>query len=224
MTYSPSLANWIKKRLINSETNTYKIGEFTITNDGVMLIGTNMGNHLNGTKLNDILLGNSGNDILFGGDGRDFLCGGAGNDRLHGGAGRDRLEGWHGNDSLFGGAGVDALYGGAGNDVLYGGADNDFLCGGSGNDQLYGGEGADTFVFRPATNGPTSTTTYMDYQLGVDKVRIDQRLMPNGFNESMIKVNEDGNLFIQTAVGHMMVFDTLGPNDISALYADISLI
>jgi Ca2+-binding RTX toxin-like protein len=224
MTYSPSLTKWINKHLINSKTNTYKIGEFTITNNGVMRDGTHKDDRLNGTTLDDILWGNSGNDNLFGGGGRDFLNGGAGNDRLFGGAGDDWLEGWGDNDHLFGGAGVDALYGGAGNDVLYGGAGNDFLCGGSGNDQLYGGAGADTFVFRPATNGPTSTTTYMDYQLGVDKVRIDGRLMPNGFNESMIKVNEDGNLFIETAGGHMMVFDTLGRNDISALYADISLI
>jgi hypothetical protein len=40
----------------------------------------------------------------------------------------------------------------------------------------------------------------------------------------MIKVEADGDLFIQTSGGHKMVFETLDRGDINALYASIELI
>jgi hypothetical protein len=59
---------------------------------------------------------------------------------------------------------------------------------------------------------------------GVDTLRIDRDLMPNGFKESMIKVEGDGDLYITTSGGHKMVFETLDRTDIGKLFDSIDLI
>jgi Ca2+-binding RTX toxin-like protein len=149
---------------------------------------------------------------LYGGKGKDLLTGGSEDDELFGRAGDDRLEGWHDADLLTGGAGNDALHGGNG---------DDYLCAGSNSDELFGGAGADLFVFRPEVNGPKSQSVYMDFQIGIDELRIDGSLMPDGSKKSLTKVEGDGDLFIVTEGGHRLVFETLDRNDNDALYNSI---
>ncbi len=221
---SKSLQNFIDRYLVDGATNTYQIDHFVIVNNGVMTDGDYTDEEMSGSGLNDILWGNGGDDLMYGGRGKDLLTGGADDDEMFGGAGDDRLEGWHDADLLVGAAGNDALYGGPGNDELYGGNGDDYLCAGSNSDELYGGAGADLFVFRPEVNGPKSQSVYMDFQIGIDELRIDGSLMPDGFKKSMIRVEGDGDLFIVTEGGHRMVFETLDRSDIDALYDSIQLI
>ncbi len=221
---SQSLSNFIDTYLIDETNKIYRIDNFTITNDGEMLDGSSTHDSLTGSKLGDIIWGNGGNDTLYGGGDQDLLTGGPGDDKLYGGIGDDRLQGWDGADKLYGENGKDALYGGPGNDLLYGGAGNDYLCAGSSDDSLWGGDGVDTFVFRPELSAPKSQSVYKDWQIGIDQLSIDSDLMPNGITKSMIKVEADGDLFIQTAGGHRMVFETLDSGDKTALYDSILLI
>lgn len=221
---SQSLQNFIDRYLVDAATETYQIDHFVIINNGAMVDGNNKSEQLSGTGANDIIWGNGGDDFMVAGAGKDLLTGGAADDEMYGGSGADRLEGWNDDDFLFGGSGDDALYGGSGSDELYGGSGKDYLCAGSNSDVLYGGSGADLFVFRPDVDGVKSQSVYMDFELGLDELRIDSSLTPDGFRESMIKVNGDGNLFIVVEGGHRLVFETLDRNDIDALYDSIQLI
>lgn len=224
MAYSTSLQNFIDDFQVEGTENTYHIDNFTIVRDGLMLDGEINSDMLLGGSLNDVLWGNGGHDTMYGNGGKDFLTGAAGSDSLYGGGGNDRLQGWDEEDILFGARGEDALYGGLGSDELYGGGGNDYLCAGANSDELTGGGGRDIFAFRPAVDGPKSQSTYLDFVPGVDRLKIDSDLVPNGFDQSMIKVEADGDLCITTAGGHRMVFETLGRSDIEALYDSIGLI
>ncbi len=224
MGISLSFQKFIDGWLFSASTSTYKIGTFTIINNGVLLEGTRSFDTLVGTTKSDIIWGNDGDDVVRAGGGRDFLAGGKGNDRLYGDDGDDRLEGWADNDQLFGGNGIDALFGGEGSDKLFGGAGNDYLCGGSSKDELYGGAGSDIFVFRPQLSSPKSESVYMDFDTSQDRVRIEDYLLPNGFSKSMIKVDADGDLIIDTYGGHRLSFENLDRSDINALYYRIDLI
>lgn len=221
---SNSLQHFLDTHVVDAKKKIYKIDNFTIVNNGALHDGSNGANTFIGTARNDIAWGNGGNDVLRGEDGVDLLTGGPGNDRLFGGNGDDRLQGWADHDYLEGGSGRDALYGGAGNDTLFGGAGNDYLCAGEGRDRLTGGAGADVFVFRPGETAPRSQSVYLDFQPGVDQLRIEDYLMPNGFTKSMLKVEADGDLYIATTGGHRMVFENLDRGDIDALYRSIDLI
>jgi Ca2+-binding RTX toxin-like protein len=225
---SKALQKFINESLLEidatSKVATYMIGSFKISNNGLMLDGTNKADNFVGGALNDILWGNQGSDNMRGGGGRDLLIGGHGHDILHGDDGDDRLEGRNDNDKLFGGKGNDALFGGTGNDMLFGGNGNDYLCAGSGNDVLIGGAGRDTFVFRPELGVAASTSTYTDFTIGQDKLKIEDYLLPKDFSKSAIGVEADGDLFIATAGGHRLVFESLDSNDINGLYNAITLI
>lgn len=119
---------------------------------------------------------------LTSGDGNDVLIGNGLNNVLIGGGAEDKLLGNSGNDDLIGGQGRDTLYGGAGNDTLRGG---------EGNDALIGGIGADVFSF-----DRLGTKDYvMDFEVGVDKLRIDVLDPANsgvsigyGFNDAGVRV------------------------------------
>ncbi len=221
---SKSLQEFIDKYLVDASQKIYTISGFTIKNDGVMIDGSGGADTQNGNTKSDILWGNGGNDVMRGAGARDLLTGGAGHDSMYGDTGDDRLEGWGDNDKIYGGDGKDELYGGNGNDTLYGGAGDDYLCAGSGKDHLYGGAGRDMFVFRPELGSIASESKYMDFVPGEDRLRIEDYLLPQGFNKTMIKVEADGDLFITTAGGHRMVFESLDSGDINALYNSISLI
>jgi Ca2+-binding RTX toxin-like protein len=169
---SQSRQNFIDRYLVDAATDTYQIDHFVIVNNGVLTDGDYTDEGMSGSGLNDILWDNGGDDLLYGGKGKDLLTGGSDDDELFGRAGDDRLEGWHD---------ADLLTGGAGNDALYGGNTDDYLCAGSNSDELSGGAGADLFVFRPEVNGPKSQSVYMDFQIGIDELRIDGSLMPDGF-------------------------------------------
>jgi Ca2+-binding RTX toxin-like protein len=221
---SSSLQNFFDMYTVNAAQKIYTIGNFTITNNGMLFDGTSAAETVTGTGQSDILWSNGGADILRGGNARDLLTGGAGNDTLFGGNGDDRLEGWGHNDRLLGEAGKDALYGGDGNDVLLGGADDDYLCAGSGQDNLTGGGGADLFVFRPSLGAPASTSTYHDFNPAHDRLRIEDYLLPDGLRRDMVKVDSDGDLFIKVEGGHRLVFESLGRADIDALLDAITYI
>lgn len=124
-----------------------------------------LGGSLNGAGGDDVLWGAGGLDIISGGDGNDYLYGGSNNDTLRGGSGTDYLRGDGGNDQLFGDSGADYLKGGTGGDTLRGG---------TGADVLNGGSGADGFVFQTAYG--TATDTIEDFEVGVDKLKLEDGL------------------------------------------------
>lgn len=130
-----------------------------------------------GSPLADRLRIFNGNDRIFGFAGNDEFWGGAGVDRLNGGVGNDTLNGDAGNDVLNGDAGNDNLLGGTGNDNMVGGGGNDQLTGGVGVDVLRGGAGRDRFNFdigRPFNRNLIGIDRIVDFQRGVDKIRIDR--------------------------------------------------
>lgn len=221
---SRQLKSWIDRHLVDLDHSIYRVDNFVFTNSGAIRDGSLSDDLQVGTSRGDLIWGGDGDDTMYGEGGHDLLYGGRGNDAMYGGAGNDRLEGWGGDDVMYGGAGRDELYGGAGNDRLYGGAGNDFLCGGSGNDSLWGGRGRDTFVFRPDEGAPMSQSTYMDFNLRQDRLKIDGDLLPNGLDRSMIEVEADGNLSITVAGGHRMVFETLDHRHIDRLFDNIEII
>jgi Ca2+-binding RTX toxin-like protein len=110
--------------------------------------------------------GGGGNDIVFGMGGTDYLFGDAGNDTIYG---------LNGNDVLNGGTGSDYLSGDAGNDSLFGGDGSDTLFGGAGTDDITGGAGADKFAF----NATSDRDNILDFQIGIDRIRIDTGLASN---------------------------------------------
>lgn len=152
------------------------------------LLGQTDADVLYGLNGNDSLSGGSGYDRLFGGDGSDKLDGEQGGGILWGGAGNDTLWADDGSNRLYGGDGRDllssssydaaALYGGAGSDTLSG-TTGDTLLGGDGNDILYGragarltgGAGADVFEFDTDYRQPA--TRVSDFEIGIDRIRVD---------------------------------------------------
>lgn len=222
--HSPLLQRWISENALDADLRTYQVDRFLLVNDGHLRAGSAGHDVLTGGRAGDLLWGDRGNDTLHGEGGNDLLSGGAGDDLIYGGSGNDRLQGQGGNDRLYGGSGKDALYGGTGNDRLYGGNGNDFLCAGSGSDLLWGGRGRDTFVFRPDVDAAASQSTYMDFSLRDDRLRIDGDLLPDGVQRSMFGVEADGDLVLTVAGGHRMVFETLSDRHIDALMVNIEII
>jgi Ca2+-binding RTX toxin-like protein len=222
--FSASLQRWMDEHALDARLQTYRIDNFVLVNNGVVRDGGTGADHLTGGARGDLIWGGDGNDVLRGERGNDLLNGGAGDDVLYGGVGNDRLQGQGGDDWLFGGNGNDALYGGTGNDRLYGDKGNDFLCAGSGFDMLWGGRGRDTFVFRPEVDAPPSQSTYMDFSMRDDRLRIEADLVPQGVQRSMFGVEADGDLILSVEGGHRMVFETLDARHIDALMARIEII
>ena len=114
-------------------------GDDTLWGDG----GTDV---LDGARGNDAVIGGDGNDRLAGGDGDDFVNGAAGNDEVWGGAGSDLLVGLGGRDRIIAGDGDDEVFGGLDNDQIFGGAGNDELLGNEGDDWIMGGGGDDHLI------------------------------------------------------------------------------
>ncbi|MBN66949.1 MAG: hypothetical protein CMM94_05215, partial [Rickettsiales bacterium] len=75
-----------------------------------------------------------------------------------------------GDDVLYGGSAGDTIYGGAGNDTIY--SDHAHT---TQTSYVYGGAGADTFVFSFSHNQRELpwATVIEDFEVGVDKIRID---------------------------------------------------
>ncbi|MEA5574987.1 CHRD domain-containing protein [Anabaena sp. UHCC 0451] len=141
------------------------------------------GNRLYGGDGNDEIYVNT-NDRAFGEDGDDIID-------ASGDGGYNRLDGGNGHDTLFAGR-YDELFGEEGNDIL--------IIGTGGNNLLYGGAGEDRFVI--ADSGfaesvvetrqltqfglPQLTDTknmIMDFQLGVDKIVINNIAHINSFDD-----------------------------------------
>lgn len=147
-----------------------------------------------GNELNNIIMGNSGDNRLDGADGVDTvsyrLAGGPVRVNLStedpqqtGSAGTDtllnfeQLEGSKHNDYLIGSAESNTLIGGGGADTLQGEA---------GSDRLIGGPGRDCFVLCH----PDGTDRIVDFTAGVDRICIDQTLLPVGDGDDFIEQDE----------------------------------
>ncbi|MEH2465343.1 beta strand repeat-containing protein [Nostoc sp.] len=127
----------------------------TATNEGSIIVGTNLINYKNiegleirGTIYNDYIVGTNGNDYLFGGSsGNDISYG---DDQIFGGAGNDYLSVDYStsNNTLIGDTGNDSLIANSskGNNLLSGGNGNDNLSvsNSSGNNTLIGGADDDS--------------------------------------------------------------------------------
>jgi Ca2+-binding RTX toxin-like protein len=112
--------------------------------------------------------------------------GNSGNNLLTGNSGKNTLQGFAGNDTLTGGRGVDILLSGDGNDQLLGGR---------GNDVLTGGSGADSFVYNsgtPFTQGAFGKDVIRDFQVGIDKIVLDQSTFGNITLNDIAIVANDG--------------------------------
>jgi VCBS repeat-containing protein len=133
----------------------------------------------------------AGNDFVGGTDGNDLLSAGSGNDVVYGAAGNDTLNGGEGNDRLIGGAGDDVLIGGTGNDVLQ------------------GGTGADTFVWRLADLGNSSSPAHdvvTDFNTAEGDVLNLTDVLSTGY--SLTAVANGGHLVLQIQdASHNMLQD-----------------
>lgn len=176
------------------------------------LLGNALANNLNGGAGNDSLVGGGGNDVLVGGMGDDTMDGGAGSDTASfGGSGNiqvnlgyttaqntgqgmdlllniENVVTGSGNDTILGNAEANNLNGGAGNDSIVAGAGNDVLIGGLGNDTMTGGPGADTFIYRKDFD----QDTVMDFQDGVDKIRVLDFAGVNNFTQASTYASQSG--------------------------------
>lgn len=119
-------------------------GTWTISDSGVLVIGTGGKDTIYSYGMGNCVVGGGGSDLLFSDRldpgtpaGGSVLIGGAGNDTLTSGPDSDWLYGGDRNDTLYGGGGDDWLYGEEGNDTLYGEEGNDTCDGGPGNDTFY---------------------------------------------------------------------------------------
>lgn len=189
---------------------------------GDILIGGAGNDVLTGRGGDDSLQGGAGSDTLLGGAGTDTLNGGDGYDyasyddstigivaRLDTGIGEndtlvsiegligshyaDALVGDGGYNEILGGDGNDFLFGLGGTDYLDGGAGADTLNGGAGPDILRGGLGADTFVFDAVDNVYAQFDTIVDFQDGVDLIRL------QGWDPATLAATEaNGNVYLTT--------------------------
>lgn len=91
-------------------------------------------------------------------------------------------------DELTGTNGDDIFKALAGDDLIYARGGDDIIRTGKGEDFVWGGEGADVFIVRPKDKkGRTSIDYIMDFQPGVDEIRIEgstKRLMLNTYEDS----------------------------------------
>lgn len=166
------------------------------------------GDSVDGGAGHDSLWLDAGHDFGKGGAGNDTIKGAKGNDSLWGEKGNDVLDGGTANDSLVGMSGNDTLLGGKGSDTLFGGAGNDRLDAGHGEDTLGGGDGDDVFVFSTFWG----QDTVLDYELGVDMLRIDD-LATDGITDQDALVEAYGGVNAQGDV----VFDLGNGNIITLL-------
>ncbi len=156
---------------------------------------------LMGDAGNDILYGGAGNDIVKGGSGDDYVLASSGNDSISGGSGFDVLDfslmkgaltinlGNHTYDIGSGNAhstgdvsGFELVGGSAGGFDHFTGDrnDNSFVAGvggsefrgGLGSDTLYGNAGVDTLIVTKKDLADGSSDTFVNFQLGVDKVDV----------------------------------------------------
>ena len=82
--------------------------------------------------------------------------------------------GTRGADVLTGSNGSDTFYGLAGDDLIYARGGDDIIHTGTGEDFVWGGDGADVFIVRlKDKKGLNSIDYIMDFQLGVDEIRIE---------------------------------------------------
>lgn len=154
---------------------------------------------LMGDAGNDILYGGRGDDVIKGGSGSDYILMSAGNDQVSGGSGFDVLDfsimkgsldinlGKHtysvGNgDAQHKGSvsgfelvvgtqhGYDHVVGDRNGNIFVAGDGGSVFRGGLGADRLVGGDGADTMIITKKDLADGTSDTFMNFQLGVDKV------------------------------------------------------
>ena len=115
-------------------------------------------------------------------------------DEFYGGNGADILNGAEQKDIISGGNGSDMIYGGTWADTIDGGNGDDWISAGLGRDTLTGGRGADTFYFDAVNTSQNQVKTVTDFEVGKDL--IDVSTFWDGYDESMISLNDDGDVVI----------------------------
>jgi Ca2+-binding RTX toxin-like protein len=127
------------------------------------------------------------------------------------GATIENAIGGGGNDVLTGNAADNGLAGGAGNDRLFGLDGADGLVGGAGNDQLTGGDGADAFVFAGGAAGATGFDVVLDFQLGLDRVLIDDSFFGTSTAKlaTQIKTQAQGWAYLELSASDGVVFQDI---------------
>jgi Ca2+-binding RTX toxin-like protein len=191
----------------------YLVGdEYTFSNDGNMITNVFYSKIFFPERDNSEIL-NYSKSIkkveVFGLGGNDLITGTNMNDYINGGIG---------NDTLKGGSGNDTLYGESGNDFLKAGIGNDKLKGGLGKDILYGELGADSFIF-DSVLATANTDTIKDFQLGVDKLVLDDDIFTKMVGKKTIssgnlirgsKAIQSDDYFIYNTKNDMLYYDADG--------------
>ena len=106
--------------------------------------------------------------------------------------GIDNFVGGSANDQIIGNPLANRLEGREGDDKLWGKDGNDILIGGSGTDRLQGGEGADVFLFQAA--GGNGLDTVVDFELGIDIIRIEPGNLDFGPDDVWYVNTDNGDL------------------------------
>ena len=104
----------------------------------------------------------------------------------------ENFVGGSANDQIIGNPLANSLEGRGGDDKLWGKDGNDLLIGGSGADRLQGGEGADIFLFQAA--GGNGLDTIVDFELGIDIIRIEPGNLNFGPDDVWYVGTDNGNL------------------------------
>lgn len=142
-------------------------------------------------------------DTVYGYGGNDTINLGSGSDTAYGGEGDDVIRGVKNNNTLYGEAGNDTLNTGRHSSTLDGGAGDDLLeavLSNGGDHTLTGGSGADVFEFIGNRSDKTSTLSITDYEVGIDRVVIDDldigTLDPSNLPSGLSVTESNGDLII----------------------------
>jgi Ca2+-binding RTX toxin-like protein len=175
------------KTSLNLQVLTFQ--EFT-GKDKVLIVGDANNENIIGSSAKDLVRAGAGDDTISGAGGKDKLFGGAGNDIYFVNKLGEAVEkAGEGIDSVNSsgsyklGANIENLQLlGSGNtfatgndlvNVIGGNSGNNVINGKDGNDILTGNDGADKFRFDTALNAATNVDQVTDFDVGLDKIQID---------------------------------------------------
>jgi hypothetical protein len=183
--------------------------------------------NLRGSSFADTLTGNSLNNVISGRAGADIMAGKGGNDRYYvdnagdvvieaKGAGNDRvistvsfnMAGQHIERLTLDGTGKINGIGNSLSNSITGNSASNVLNGKTGNDTLTGGGAGDFFVFNTALNATSNVDTITDFQVNIDKIRMDDAIFAQvgtSLTASEFVANKSGTA---TSSAHNILYDT----------------
>jgi Ca2+-binding RTX toxin-like protein len=141
------------------------------------IVGNSAANIINGNAAADRMEGRAGNDRYYVDNAADVVieAKGAGNDHVIGRVSFN-LAGQHIEQLTLAGTGNINGIGNSLKNVIVGNSGSNVLNGKAGNDTLTGGGAADVFVFNTALNAATNVDTITDFQINLDKIRLDDAI------------------------------------------------